>query len=611
MKQHSKSDLPIFRQVQKGLLAGAAAASKLAGKALKESKKGLAAVDVEYDITKRTQLAGQTILDKARELDDRFDLIKEVNAGVRVIQETREQISEKIKTMSEEAGLTAVIQKELVVPASGAIKTISENPSVIEGMARSQRFYGKVREGIKPYFMAVDAHQLLRNSKAELAYVSACILQVSAEDSNQLAEQFGRAITAKLAGAGTTAALLAIVSSLGSASTGTAIASLSGAAATKATLAWVGGLFGGGMAAGTVLTGGVSIVVGLVAYKALASERRPFESLSDMEGRLVQSCWMLMAVCDAYLAKPVDDFRAEEATTLLENSLRPLYAELVANVDVLVAPLDKKHTIAFRQHVLTDYRRVVIEGFEQFIEGSAGLGGVSADAVVGGVIYALMTRHALDDSVESQLVLAALRRFKTELAGASEEELGDYLRDLPDSSLKPVAESVKGIYHELLWVDKYNATHTGSYAEVFPETNHPGADIMVRDIDTHAVIQELQLKAVGTNAPVAEHFERYPDVPVAATDEVADRMAGDGVIHSGFANETLREKMHGDFAAMHEHTVSNRAADAALFSLGIASSTEFLQMLRGERKFPDAVLNATIKAGVAAGSTALTALLFA
>ena len=181
---------------------------------------------------------------------------------------------------------------------------------------------------------------------------------------------------------------------------------------------------------------------------------------------------------------------------------------------------------------------------------------------------------------------------------------------MPDSSLKPVAESVKGIYHELLWVDKYNATHTGSYAEVFPETNHAGADIMVRDMNTHAVIQELQLKAVGTSAPVVEHFERYPDVPVAATDEVADRMAGDGVIHSGFANETLRRKMHGDFAAMHEHTVSNRAADAALLSLGIASSAEFLQMLRGERKFPDAVLNATTKAAVAAGSTALTALLF-
>ena len=276
------------------------------------------------------------------------------NAGLHVIRRTGEQVIDQIKTVSVDIGVTAVLQDKVVGPASEAAKVIFRNPGVVGGMARSQRLYGMVREVIKPYFIAVDARQLLRNTKAELAYVSACILQVSAEDSNQLAEQFGRAVTAKLAGAGTTAALLAIVSSLGSAST--AIASLSGAAATKATLAWVGGLFGGGMAAGTVLTGGVSIVVGLAAYKALASERRPFESLSEMEGRLVQSCWMLMAVCDAYLAKPVDDFRAEEATTLLENSFRPLYAELVANVDVLVAPLDNKHTIAFRLQATRSYR---------------------------------------------------------------------------------------------------------------------------------------------------------------------------------------------------------------------------------------------------------------
>lgn len=611
MTGRSKSNLPFLRQIQKEVLAGATAIGKLASKAMGESKRGLGAVDEKFDITERVQILGQVIEAKAKTADNRFNLVARAKVGVQAVQRAGGQVIVTIRTASAETGLSTALQEKVLFPVSRAADAVFENPDIIRGMAQSQRAYGSIREVIKPYFVAADAHELLRNTKVELAYVSACMLQISVADSNQLAGQFGKAVTAKLVGAGTTAALLAIVSSLGSASTGTAIATLSGAAATKATLAWVGGLVGGGMAAGTVLTGGVSIVVGLAAYKALTSERRPFESLSELEVRLVQSCWMLMAICDAYLSKPVFDFKSREAKTLLENSFRPLYLDLTENVDVLSAPLDNKHTVAFRQHALTDYRRVVLDGFEKLIEGSIGLGGVPADAVVGGVFYALMTRDALDDSVESQLVLAALRRYKSDLLDATEAELGDYLRELPESSLKPVAESVKGIYHELLWVEKYNATHTSSYAEIFPDTNHPGADIMVRDSKTHAALQELQLKAVGTNAPIAAHMERYPDVPVAATDEVAGRMADDGVIHSGFSNESLRVKMHGDFAAIHEHTVSNRAADAALLTLGIASSQELFEMLRGERRFPDAVLNAALKTGTAAGSTVLTAFLFA
>ncbi|MED3992241.1 hypothetical protein [Priestia aryabhattai] len=59
----------------------------------------------------------------------------------------------------------------------------------------------------------------------------------------------------------------ALVSSLGTASTGTAIGTLSGAAATNATLAWFGGgalaAGGGGMAAGTVILGGIVVIPAL------------------------------------------------------------------------------------------------------------------------------------------------------------------------------------------------------------------------------------------------------------------------------------------------------------------------------------------------------------
>ncbi|USL34826.1 hypothetical protein [Priestia megaterium] len=75
--------------------------------------------------------------------------------------------------------------------------------------------------------------------------------------------------TAKGASAGVSSALgaWALVSTLGTASTGTAIGTLSGAAATNATLAWFGGgalaAGGGGMAAGTVILGGIVVIPAL------------------------------------------------------------------------------------------------------------------------------------------------------------------------------------------------------------------------------------------------------------------------------------------------------------------------------------------------------------
>jgi hypothetical protein len=123
-------------------------------------------------------------------------------------------------------------------------------------------------------------------------------MQISPGEAEKLAAQFGTVVASKIAGIAASGALLSLVSSFGTAGTGTAIASLSGAASTSATLAWVGGLLGGGMATGAVLTGGVSIVVGLGAYKALGSERRDFEFLDENEQRVVQYCWMLIAIID-------------------------------------------------------------------------------------------------------------------------------------------------------------------------------------------------------------------------------------------------------------------------------------------------------------------------
>lgn len=89
------------------------------------------------------------------------------------------------------------------------------------------------------------------------------------------------------AGAGASSSTLGLVGLLGTASTGTPIGALSGAAATNATLAWLGGgslaAGGGGMAAGTIVLGGITIAPALVVSgfylaskgeKALTEARR-------------------------------------------------------------------------------------------------------------------------------------------------------------------------------------------------------------------------------------------------------------------------------------------------------------------------------------------------
>lgn len=622
MTRRAPEKLSLIRWLQKRAIEVASKISDVAEQGVAEATSILKTTDDRLGITERTKKLGDQLEATGKQLDAQFDVVAKVKHGYGVAEAATTVAFERMAVASHDIGLTDAVHKYVVSPTKSAAADISDaaskNEMIRDTVSLGQSVYSAARVTIKPYFKAADAHELLRNTKVELSYVSACILQISATESSALAGQFSRALTAKLAGAGSTAALLALVSSLGSASTGTAIATLSGATATKATLAWVGGMIGGGMAAGAFLTGGVTIVVGLAAYKALASDPRAFESLTAFEQQLIQACWVLIAVCDSYLEKDVAEFRSRDARLLLDESFKPLYTELTTNVDVLCASLDTKNAAAFRGQALCDFRCEVLDGFEHWLSWTGAVGssklagpsGVSAEDLVGGVFYALMTQHPLDDSIESHLMLDALRRSRTDLSSASEHDLGEYLRAQPQETLKRVAENVKGIYHELAWAEHYNATHSGSYAEVFESTNHPGSDVMIRDAISHEPLDEIQLKAVDSTGHVYEHIHRYPDIPVAATDEIADRMVDENVIRSGYSNESLRATTYDDLNAIHDHTIANRASDAALLSLGISSARDFVQMLRGEKAFPDAVMNTASKVATVAATTALTALLF-
>ena len=210
--------------------------------------------------------------------------------------------------------------------------------------------------------------QVLLYTKDELNYLIACILQTSAKDAAGLVDTIGKATIAKLSAVGATAGIMGLVASLGTAGTGTAIASLHGAAAASATLAWIGGIVGGGMMAGTVLTGGLGVAVGVGAYKLLSSKARDYSSISERERYFVDSCIILIKYIDEWLLKN-ESIECSELKLFAKNSLEPVVRELSTEVEELSKNLDMKNKILFKAQathglyrMLNEYDKLNIKG---------------------------------------------------------------------------------------------------------------------------------------------------------------------------------------------------------------------------------------------------------
>ena len=122
----------------------------------------------------------------------------------------------------------------------------------------------------------------------------------------------------------------------------------------------------------------------------------------------------------------------------------------------------------------------MLDGFEHFIAAEEGSRRISYPAyAIAGVVYALLNSEGVDESRESQIVLAALRRSNSEWQNATEIELSGYLSAYEPEGLKGLVSNVKGIYHELLFVDDYNAGHIDTNAAIHESTTHPGSDVII------------------------------------------------------------------------------------------------------------------------------------
>ena len=205
---------------------------------------------------------------------------------------------------------------------------------------------------------------LLLTTKVELTYVVACIMQVDVKEAGEYTGRIGKAITSKIVAAGATTGALGLVSLFGTAGTGTAIASLSGAAATNATLAWVGGLVGGGMAAGTLLTGGLAILVSMGVYSFLGEDPRKEETLAKINKQIIETCSILIkAIEDQFSeSKEIPDSTMSQFYKL---SLQPLYRLMKDNEDDIRSRLNMKNSIAFGWNALSDFNINIIKPYRK------------------------------------------------------------------------------------------------------------------------------------------------------------------------------------------------------------------------------------------------------
>lgn len=173
---------------------------------------------------------------------------------------------------------------------------------------------------------------------------------------------------------------------------------------------------------------------------------------------------------------------------------------------------------------------------------------------------------------DDSLVLEAFRRSDNELADASAAEVAAYFSSYSDEAQQGIINNVKGIYHELAFVDAENADGDAWIAEVMPSTNHPGVDVVLTNSETGEIV-ELQLKATDSAQYVNSALTDGADgVQVLATEEVAKRVGG--VESSGFSNEEITEDVEHFTAALQtgaEDTLIDTFTDTIL-PIGLATT---------------------------------------
>lgn len=222
------------------------------------------------------------------------------------------------------------------------------------------------------------------------------------------------------------------------------------------------------------------------------------------------------------------------------------------------------------------------------------------------VFASLINKEFVSFSPHEQLVIDAMRRSSNQLKEMSLPDMGDYLRRLDTNALRGLGNNVKGIYHELRFVEHENLDGDSITARIFPETNHPGADVILSC--NGGDFSVLQLKATDNVGIIKEHFERYPGIPLAATDEAVGLMPN--IQPSGFSDTALENDVSHTFESISDQAPIAQLEHTIIVSGLLAAAVNASNILSGKTTVKQASYTALQDMGIAITSTYLVDLLF-
>lgn len=374
-----------------------------------------------------------------------------------------------------------------------------------------------------------------------------------------------KTVTGKLGVAGATAGMFSIASLFGAASTGTAIGSLSGAAFHSAALAWLGG----SVAVGATIVGGIGVATAIGAVfgvqKYFVGRKRKKDSLDEQERRIVDAC-IGLAISFREQEKLQQTLVPICARALHNDALAPLKAELAGCV---AKSADWPPVAQWR--LISALRN--LEKVAAFLQTPSLRLPAVTTGIVSAVILQLLAQETPNFNKNEELVLDALCRSNNSLTQASTGELSSYVQNLAPGQIGGLTNNVKGIYHELLYQRNENSDGDEYTVELFPETNHPGADIIRLNTLTNEA-KEIQLKATNYLSYIQSHNEKYPTIPAFATTEVATAC---GIPDTGISNVEITNEVSGVLGALDQAGTADALESMSLAAMiTLARNTKVL-----------------------------------
>lgn len=456
----------------------------------------------------------------------------------------------------------------------------------------------------------------------------------------------GRFIGGKVAGVTAMSAFYSAVATLGTASTGTAIGSLSGAAATNATLYWIGGLFGGGVAAGaTVMTfGAAAIGAGAIMAwtKYFGTKRRDLDDLSLQEKQIICSCDIILRSLETSRQTSAGGVAIEleaERRFFAKYAINPLLAALATVLfsrdgEASSRPkLTRKHRkILRRTHErLGEWSRSFSKTYPRkpsFKQAGGGRNRSSfftfwkrlfrrnesnlrapatetlslASSAIFVTLESILEHPNRSLNFEQELVVNAMRSSCPDLQVGNIPALGQKLKAFRPSDLSNLVSGVRNELYDLL-ISRSEANGPGD------ADSHDDAPFRLSEWDVEYVLEGNRVKCARVVTQVRpdlvhEHLGRYPHVAIVASERTVSLV--DGIKSDGFKTYVANFKVIERLVEFKSDGFIESVSDQLLSSAYVVAAVTVHSLLVEKKAQEQALNDALVITGIFAGGSFIT-----